>query len=334
MRKLAIALLCLLAGAATAHSQSEGPLRLARTYPLPGVTGRFDHFAFDAQGQRLFIAATGNHSVEILNVKTGKVTESLTGLGKPHGLAWVAESGRLFVSDGSLAVLKVYGGLPFAEVASLKLSEDADDMVYDPGTRLLYVGHGTGEAAATGQVAVVDTTTLKVIANLPAAAHPEALEIDNAAKRIYVNIADAGEILTVDSATHSITSRWKLTRAKDNVPVALDAEDGLLFVGCRAPAKLVAIDARSGREVADLPAASGSDDLFYDGASRRAYLIAGSGIVNVYQVSRSRALSSMGEIKTAPGAKTGLLVSDRQTLYVGVPGANGQDSEIRAYSTK
>ena len=31
-------------------------LKLVQTIPLPGVTGRFDHFAIDIKGQRLFVA--------------------------------------------------------------------------------------------------------------------------------------------------------------------------------------------------------------------------------------------------------------------------------------
>ena len=69
-------------------------------------------------------------------------SSSLTGLGKPHGLAWVADQGKLFVADGTLAALKVYAGSPLKAIASLPLSDDADDMVYDPQTGLLYVGHG------------------------------------------------------------------------------------------------------------------------------------------------------------------------------------------------
>ncbi len=34
-------------------------LKLVKTIPLPGVKGRFDHFAIDSKGQRLFVAALG-----------------------------------------------------------------------------------------------------------------------------------------------------------------------------------------------------------------------------------------------------------------------------------
>jgi hypothetical protein len=65
--------LCLLASCAISSAQSTPPLSLNRTIPLTGVTGKFDHLAIDTAGNRLFIAATGNHSVEVIDLKTDKV---------------------------------------------------------------------------------------------------------------------------------------------------------------------------------------------------------------------------------------------------------------------
>jgi DNA-binding beta-propeller fold protein YncE len=69
------------------HAQQAAPLTLSRTISLTGVQGKFDHLAIDIKGNRLFIAATGNHSVEVIDLKSNKVQQSIVGLGKPHGLA-------------------------------------------------------------------------------------------------------------------------------------------------------------------------------------------------------------------------------------------------------
>ena len=85
------------------HLRKTQPhLHSAEQFPLPGVAGKFDHLAIDAARSRLFIAATGNHSVEVIDLQSGKVQQSITGLGKPHGLAWVAATGSLYIADGSL----------------------------------------------------------------------------------------------------------------------------------------------------------------------------------------------------------------------------------------
>jgi DNA-binding beta-propeller fold protein YncE len=332
MRQGTALLFCLAGLASLACAESSAPLSLVKTIALPSVAGRFDHFAFDPAAGRIFVAATGNHSVEVVDVKNGKRIETIAGLGKPHGLAWVADQGELFVADGSLASLKVYTGSPLKEVATLTLSDDADDMVYDAQTRLLYVGHGGSSAAAPGRIAVVNTRDNSLVVNLPVSAHPEALEIDPDGKRVFANIADSSEIVVIDSASHSIKATWKLSRASDNVPVAFDAEDHALLVGCRKPARSVSVDAGTGVEVSDVASATGADDLFYEARRHRAYLISGSGAVDVYQVAPDKSLKAVDSIKTGPGAKTGLLVPSLKALFVAVPATSTEPAEIRMYS--
>ena len=46
----------------------EGSLKLTHTIPLNGIQSRFDHFAIDAKGQRLFLAALGNNSLKVIDL--------------------------------------------------------------------------------------------------------------------------------------------------------------------------------------------------------------------------------------------------------------------------
>jgi DNA-binding beta-propeller fold protein YncE len=321
-------------GAPAVQAQTASPLTLQRSFELPAGTGKFDHFAIDLKAGRLFLAATGNHSVEVLDLGSGKVVESVSALGKPHGLAWIPATNSLYAADGAQGDLKIFEGSPMRLAKSIKLSDDADDMVFDAKTGLLYVGHGGGDAANPGRIAVVDTAKGSLLAELPVAAHPEGLEIDNATDRVFANIADAAEIAVIDGATHSQTETWKLTRAKDNVPLAYDEEHQILFVACRTPARLLVLDGNSGKELADLPADAGADDLFYDAELRRVFLIAGSGAVDVYEIDAGNTVKAVGATHTSSGAKTGLLVPSKRTLYVGAAANGGKQAQILAYSTK
>jgi 4-phytase/acid phosphatase len=324
---------CLLLCCAISHAQSKQPLSLNRTIPLLGVAGRFDHLAIDTAGNRLFIAATGNHSVEAIDLTTDKVQQSITGLGKPHGLAWVAATGSLYVADGALGELRVYKGQPLALAGKIKLSDDADDMVYDEANHLLFVGHGGSDAANPAKVAVVDTAHFSLVANLSVATHPEALDIDPQSGRVFANIAEASEVATIGTSAKTIGAHWKLTKAADNVPMAFDSEDHLLFVACRTPGTVIALDAATGKELASMPTAAGADDIFYDPALRRVYVISGAGEVDSYQVDRAKNLHPLEVLHTAAGAKTALFVPVQNLLYVGVPGVDGKSAEIRVFST-
>jgi DNA-binding beta-propeller fold protein YncE len=331
MKKLI--LLCLLGCCLFANAQTSTRLVLNRIIPLPGLNTKFDHLAIDEAGSRLFIAATTVHAVEVVDLKTDKIQQSITGLGKPHGLAWVAATGSLYVSDGALGELRVYKGTPLALAGTIKLSDDADDMVYDAARQLLFVGYGGKDAANPANVAVVNTAEFRLKANVATTAHPEGIAVDPQSGRAFANIADAGEVAVIDAKTKTATALWKLTNAADNVPLAFDSRDQLLFVACRKPGMLIVLDAKTGKEIASLPAAGGADDLFYDPALSRVYLISGIGEVDVFQVNATRHLQSLGVLSTSAGAKTALFVPTQNLLYVGVPVAGEHPSEIRVYAT-
>jgi DNA-binding beta-propeller fold protein YncE len=333
MKRIVLSLAFILLSAVAASAQTSAPLTLSRTIPLPGVNGRFDHLAIDASANRLFLAAPGNHSVEVIDLKTNKVEQSITGLGKPHGLAWVASTGSLYVADGVLGELRVYRGTPLALAGTVKLSDDADDMASDEAHHLIFVGHGGSDAANPARIAVVDTKSFTLAADLPVATHPEALDVDPESGRLFANIADSSEVAVVDAATKTISALWKLTKAADNVPLAFDAEHNLLYLACRTPGTVIALDAATGKEVASLPAAGGADDLFYDPALGRVYVISGAGEVDVYQVNEARNLRALGVLRTAAGAKTAVFDPVRNLLYVAVPSAGSNAAEIRVYST-
>src|SRR5258707_1310534 len=79
---------------------ATAPLTLDKTIPLEKVEGRIDHMAADIAGQRLFVAALGNNTVEVLDLKAGKTIQSLPGFAEPQGIAFVPEFDRVFVANG------------------------------------------------------------------------------------------------------------------------------------------------------------------------------------------------------------------------------------------
>lgn len=331
MTKIAAAIAVCFMSCLAAQAQTVAPLTLSKTIPLPGVVGGFDHFAIDLSRDILFAAAKGNHTVEAVDLNTGKIAQSITGLAKPHGLAWVPETHRLYVADGKLAQLQVFEGSPLHAAGTLKLSDDADDMVYDEQSGMLYVGHGGSDAANPGRIAVVDTKNFSFSANLPVAAHPEALDIDPQGQRVFANIADAAQVAVINTRTNVIEATWKLKDASDNTPMGYDASDRVLLIACRKPAVLLALDANTGKEVSRTSTDDGADDLFYDAKLHRVYVITGAGAVDAYSISAAKHLIPVGKLRTAPGAKTGLLVPSQNLLYVGIPSIGSKSAEIRVY---
>src|SRR3954454_10555446 len=84
---------------------SNEPLRLEKTIPLPHVQGRIDHMAIDGKNHRLFVAALGNNTVEVIDLEHGKRINSISGFREPQGVFYLAACNRLYVAnreDGTL----------------------------------------------------------------------------------------------------------------------------------------------------------------------------------------------------------------------------------------
>lgn len=318
-----VALLCCYA-AATSNAQSA-PLKLKQTIQLPGVEGRIDHFASDPSGQRLFVCALGNNSLEVIDLRKGERVHSITGLGAPQGVGYAPELNRLFVANDKGGICKIYDGKSFQAVGELRFEDDADNVRYDETSQKLYVGFGSGG------IAVVNASDGKQVGSIKLSAHPEAFELEKKGSRIFVNVPNSRHIAVVDRDKGEVVARWKTDLAFANFPMALDEANHRLFVGCRNPSRLVVLNTDSGDVVAKIDISGDCDDLFYDRKRQRVYAICGAGKIDIINQIDPNTYKVSTTIGTADGARTGFFVSERDVLFVAVPHRGSQQAEIRCY---
>jgi DNA-binding beta-propeller fold protein YncE len=318
-----VALLCCYA-AATSNAQSA-PLELKQTIPLPGVVGRIDHFASDRSGQRLFVCALGNNSLEVLDLRKGERVHSIIGLGAPQGVGYAPELNRLIVANDKGGICKIYDGKSFQAVGQLNLEDDADNVRYDEARKEFYIGFGSGG------IAVVNAADGKQVGSIKLSAHPEAFQLEKNGSRIFVNVPNSRHVAVVDRDKGVVVARWKTDLAFANFPMALDEADHRLFVGCRLPSKLVVLNTDSGDVVAKVDISGDTDDVFYDSKRHRIYVICGAGKIDVIEQTDPNTYRVSTTIGTADGARTGLFVPERDLLFVAVPHRGSQQAEVRCY---
>src|SRR6266436_2027876 len=139
MRLLHALFICSSLGAGAQAQEATSPLALDKTIPLERVAGRIDHMAADTAGQRLFVAALGNNTVEVLDLKAGKTIQSLPGFAEPQGIAYVPELDRVFVANGQDGTCRILDGHSFKTISAVSLGDDADNVRYDEDTKRIYV---------------------------------------------------------------------------------------------------------------------------------------------------------------------------------------------------
>jgi DNA-binding beta-propeller fold protein YncE len=315
-------------GVAKISAQSTAPLKLAQTIALGGVEGRIDHFAFDAAGERLFVCALGNNTVEVLDLRKGERVHSIAGLGAPQGIAYIPELDRLFIANDKGGICKIYDGKSFQVVGELNFKDDADNVRYDEATKKIYVGFGSGG------IAVVNAPDGKQVGSIKLSAHPEAFQLEKNGSRIFVNVPNSRHVAVIDRDKGEVIATWKTDLAFGNFPMALDETNHRLFVGCRLPSRLVVLNTDSGDVVAKIDISGDSDDVFYDSKHHRIYAICGAGKIDIIEQTDPKTYKALTKVDTASGARAGLFVPERDTLFVAVPNRGSQQTEIRSYQVE
>jgi len=314
------------ADTATATRHELAPLQLIQRIPVPGVTGRIDHFTAYPKRRLLIFAALGNNSLEIVNTFEGKVVQSIKGLDEPQGVVYVPEFDKIFVANAGNGTVNVYDGKTYALRKSIALGEesDTDNLRWDEGSKRVFVG-------IVGGIAMIDAATeAHVESDLKGSGgHSESFQLEKKGSRIFVNVPDDSSVNVIDRKTGGLT-KWELNGARANYPMALDEDDHRLFVITRRPPLLVVLDTDTGKEVARVPVGGSCDDVYFDAERKRIYALAGEGFISVIQQNDPNHYALSANIPTTVGVRTGVFFGT--SLYAGVPAAGLEPAQIWNYA--
>ena len=311
-----------------ARLQAADVLEPAATIALPAVKGRIDHFGVDPKQQRLFVAALGNDTLEVIDVKSGRRERSLGGFGEPQGVLYLPEFNRIYVANGSANRVDILDGTSLARIKGVERLDDADNVRYDAGARKVYVGYGKGALRA------LDPATGDSSGDIRLAGHPESFQLETRGPRIFVNVPPARHVAVVDRAKQAVVATWDVPGAESNYPMALDESERRLFVGARKPAVLLVYDIDSGKVVAKQPIGGDTDDIFFDPEGKRLYVICGEGRIDIVRQENPDRYSLERTVRTAPRARTGLFVPEEGRLYVAAPATGTSPARLLAYRVR
>jgi DNA-binding beta-propeller fold protein YncE len=300
-------------------------LKLVQTIPLPGVKGRFDHFSIDPKGKRLFVAALGNNSLEIVDLSAGKSLQSVPGMSKPTGILYLANSNQVQVANGGDGTLRLLDCSAFRVLRNLTRVADADNLRLDPKTQFVWLGY------AEGALGSFEPNTLKLLGTIKIASHPESFQMETHGPRLFVNLPHTKQVGVIDREKFSVLETWPMEQFQGNFPMSLDESNKRLFVGCRQPPRLVILNTETGKMVADIAISSDTDDLFYDAKRKRVYISCGEGFIDIVEQASAEAYQRVAKIPTGAGARTSFFSADLDRYYLAVPGEGEQKAEIRVY---
>src|SRR5882757_6476565 len=315
--------------------QESSVLSLKAHIPLPNVNGRIDHLSVDVKGQRLFVAAVDNHTLEIIDLKSGQRVHTITDLAEPQGVFYDASTNRLFVACGLDGMAKVFDGATFQVLATAKFPDDSDNIRYDARGKRVIVGFAGAKqlrkrTEGTGGLGFLDSNGHKT-GYVVIDAHPESFRLEESGNRIFVNVPDKQEIEVIDRVSLTVLARWPVTSAQGNFPMALDEAHHRLFVATWTPSRMLVFDTETGKEIAAGETAGPSDDLFYDSRRGRVYVLTSAGFLDVFQDRDHNRYDRIAYYPTPLHTQTGLFVPEWGRLFAAAQRQGEQSAEIRVY---
>jgi len=324
----------LIAFALIAPGENRPLLELIGSTPLPELhDGDFDHFTLDESGGRLFSTAEENSKVLVFDLKTNELIHTIADVKAPHSMLFRGDLKKLFVVDGDLGAVKIYETDSYKSVGVIKVREGADASAYDPATKFLYVVNGGKDAhLPSAYITVIDTDTQKQKGEIKLDSDDvEGMVLEKSGPRMFVVIRGNNSIEVFDRSKRTLLATWLVAKeGKKPTAIAFDEQAQRLFIGTREPGKLIVLDSKSGKAVGGSAAAAMVDDMSYDAGSKRIYF-AGTEFLDIFQQSDADHYSQVGHIPTAFRAKTGILATDTNRYYLGVPHHEKQGAELRVY---
>jgi DNA-binding beta-propeller fold protein YncE len=359
------ALAAILVGCALPHPEATGQLApvpgrvmvltgVRGTRPNLGIPGRIDHMAYDPATKRLFVSALENGSLEVLDLEQGTRVQSIGGLSHPQGVVIVPGLSCAVAACGGNGMAHVYDTRTLVERTNIDIGLDADNVRYDPEANAVYICYGSTN---NGFIAVLDPRTWGKLRDLPFASKPESFQLEPGRHCLFANLPGGknlskdGVVVSVNRTDGKIQAQTQLKDRARNFAMALDPAHQRVFIVCRKPARLMALDARDCSILAEAACTDDSDDMYYDAETGRVLVIGGGfrpdmldagtaspasppgemGAIEVFSVGQNGELARVASTPTGIHARTGLFVPSRRAVYVAVPMRDGRDPEIREF---
>ncbi|HUJ03005.1 MAG TPA: hypothetical protein VLW75_05165, partial [Rhizomicrobium sp.] len=111
------------------------------------------------------------------------------------------------------------------------------------------------------------------------------------------------EIVVVDTNKLAVAARWPTAPCQKPHGMAMDTQTGRLFVSC-GNRHMIVVDAANGKIVADFPIGEGTDAAAFDPKAKFVYSSNRDGTLSVIAERGPDDFVLLGNVKTAPGART------------------------------
>src|SRR5437899_261192 len=131
LHRLAASLLILFCALAVPAAEPSS-LELVQTIVLKGKPGGLDHLALDTKRERLLVANKVNNTLDIVDLKAGKLLDQKPNQTAIQGIAYAPDLDRVYVGLGTNGLCNVFDAASYKILKTIKYKDDADNVRYNP----------------------------------------------------------------------------------------------------------------------------------------------------------------------------------------------------------
>ena len=298
------------------------PLTPLANIQLPKDTTQpsFDLLTLDSRVGRLYVSHSSMDAIDIIDVKTNKVTGSVSGLFKVHAVALTADPNIVMTSDPADGMVAVVDVAQRKIVKLIDTGPQPDAIGYDPLNDLVVVA-----LASSNTVKLIDPHTYTAVATIDLPGSPELMDVDPTQGRVFLAINDKDEVIVIDVKSRQITTTFKGCDIAIPTGVAYDPDQQRLYIASRPGnnRELNVIDTLLDRCLGVVDIGFGTDQLAFNRHNHHVYA-ANGGSKNLSVVDGT-ALKPLGVVGTGPIAKSVAVdpTTDRVYVLVGRAGIVG-----------
>jgi len=225
--------------------------------------------SWDGANGDVYVANSDSGNVSVIDAATNKVVDSISVVDfSDESLAVDSENGAVYVGNfGSYLVYLINGTTNTLSTTIPTSGGGPWSLASDPVNGEVYAPKNS---SSLDQVAVINESTNKVIANVTVGADPRPLAVDPANDEVYVANMGSDNVSVISGATNTVVATVSV--GSGPIAVVVDNTAGLVYVANQGSDNVTVINAST--NVAERTVSTGSEPsaIAVDSATGRAYV--------------------------------------------------------------
>jgi DNA-binding beta-propeller fold protein YncE len=275
--------------------------------PAHSGAGGFDHGDVHQASGRVFVAHTGNGTIEVID--GGQLRHLATIPDCPESSGVICPPS----TDLVVAAARGTGDVVFIDPerpwlrSRVSVGGRPNGLAWDSRRQRVLVADVAGDS-----LTIVDPARGRIVATTSLPGRPRWTVYDAARDRFLVNIRNPAQVALVDAENCGVVGAWSVSSPGPH-GLDLDSAGERVLVACDG-SDVFCLSSADGREVGRVKIAGEPDAIWFDATTDSLYVAVGSpGVVQVIDV---RGMVLRETVVTEAGAKTTALDTHRRVLYV------------------